>query len=331
MTKITVLTLLLATASAAAGADLFPSTMPARVGSERYVRAAYRRCGTQDERTVIRGRIAVLGVDAGGNETSGTLHVERCARIVNGVEHQLVPPGQRLLIKRPHGGGQNEFFHEDGRPLGREISRWVSLVSGLRAGADDLDFWQRGESSVDWPVDEKKLRRVIATADFDMSSIRSETRAAAGDVTARLSIPKMVGKAKQSPLVDGTFAVECRWRLGQTLQRFRRTRWVLHENRSGGDEATPALTTRIVEIVGIESDTPDPWWAKGTQDVRDEAVRFAGSDDPLLGFYCLRQAEPALKEALRSAADASLFEFQFREDDVTSLLKIEAITRSGRP
>ena len=59
----------------------------------------------------------------------------------------------------------------------------------------------------------------------------------------------------------------------------------------------------VVEIVGIESDTPEPWWAKRADEVVREAARRAATDDPLLGFFCVRDGGRSVQAALREAAD----------------------------
>ena len=223
--------------AAAAAQDRFPSTIPATAGSERYVRAMYRR---GEDRTILRGHVKVLGRDEGGNETAGLLKVEKCVRVVDGAEKELVRAGEVLLVKRSN--GKNFFYLESGEPLGKDELRYVSLVSGLRGGADDLDFWD-GEK-----VNEARLRKVIANADFDMAAVESQTRVVDGQFIGRLAIAKMVGKPNGT-FKDGTFDVECRWRIDDKgLERFRHTHWVLRER---GESAKP----REVEIIGIEAHT----------------------------------------------------------------------------
>ena len=116
----------------------------------------------------------------------------------------------------------------------------MSLVSGLRGGADDLDFWDGDK------VNEARLRKIIATADFEMASVESQTSVKDGQFIGRLRIPKMVGKPNAT-FADGTFDVECRWRIDDRgLERFRHTHWVLRDR----GETTK---TREVEIIGIEA------------------------------------------------------------------------------
>jgi hypothetical protein len=289
-----------------ASAEPFATTRPSRIGDARYVRASYRVDGKQSDRTVIMGRVKVLTVDSAGVETSGALEIEKCARIVDGVEQQLIPADQTMLLKRVD-GKRIDLLRGNGDALPPEITRYTRLVTGLRGGSDDLDFWKGSEQ-----VDETTLRRILATVDFATASVRSETRATPGEFCGRLSIPKMVGKTDKSPLVNGTFAVECRWRIGDQLQRFRRTRWVLHEKRGG---AGGELTTRTVEIVGIESATPEVWWVKSEEEVAREAARCAATNDPLLGFYSTREAGAALTATTLPAA--------FEKDEITSLIKMK--------
>ena len=284
--------------SCALAADL-PTTVPAKVGSERYVRASWTK---DSERIAIRGHIKVLEADPGGDEKRGLLTVETCWRSVGDARSDLVAPGTKLIIKRA--AGKNEFFYEDDRPLEQDSFKWLRYVAGLRGGPDDLDFWD-GEK-----VNEARLRKILATADFPIESVRSEHRVKDNDEFARLSVPKLVGKPSDSGLKDGNFAVECRWRNrdGQ-LERFRRTRWVLH------DQDDPAAA-REFEIVGIESSTPQPWWANTREQVAAQASRLAKGNDPLLGFYCWRAAQNELQCVTPN--DTLLFD----EDEITGLLKI---------
>jgi hypothetical protein len=287
--------------SCALAADL-PTTVPARVGSERYVRASWTK---DNERIAIRGHIRVLEVEPGGDEKRGLLTIETCWRSVGGERSDLVVPGTKLIIKRA--AGKNEFFYEDERPLEQDSSKWLRYVAGLRGGQDDLDFWD-GEK-----VNEARLRRILATADFPIESVRSEHRVEDTDEFARLSVPKLGGKASNLKLKDGNFAVECRWRIHEgQLERFRRTRWVLH------DQDDPAAA-REFEIVGIESSTPQPWWANTREEVTAQASRLAKGNDPLLGFYCWRAAQDELQSVTLSHT------LLFDEDEITGLLKIRAI------
>jgi hypothetical protein len=290
-----------------ATAEPFATTRPSRIGDMHYVRASYSVKGKQNDRTVIMGRVKVLTVDSAGVETSAALEIEKSARIVDGVEHQLIPPGETMLLKRVD-GKRIDLLRRNGDALPPEITRYARLVTGLRGESDDLDFWNGGQA-----VDEARLRKIIATADFSMDSVRSESRAAPGEFVGRLSIPKLVGRGADAPLKYGTFAAECRWRAqdGQ-LERYRRTRWVLHEKRGAAGE----LTTRIVEIVGIESIAVQPWWAKSTEEVARDAADFAATNDPLLGFYCERDAA-----AVRTAAENSPAAFD--KDEITSLLRMK--------
>jgi hypothetical protein len=287
--------------SCALAADL-PTTVPARVGSERYVRASWTK---DNERIAIRGHIRVLEVEPGGDEMRGLLTVESCWRSVGDERSDLVAPGTKLIIKRA--AGKIDFFYEDERSLESEKVRWLRYICGLRGGPDDLDFWD-GEK-----VNEARLRKILATADFPIESVRSEHRVEDDDEFARLSVSKLVGKASNSKLKDGNFAVECRWRIREgQLERFRRTRWVLH------DQDDPA-TAREFEIVGIESSTPQPWWAKTREDVAARAVRLAKESDPLLGFYCRRAAQDEVQSITPNHT------LTFDEDEITGLLKIRAI------
>lgn len=199
----------------------------------------YRR---GEGRTILRGHVKVLGRDEGGNETAGLLKVEKCVRVVDGVEKELVRAGETLLVKRSD--GKNYFYYESGEPLGKDEFRYVSLVSGLRGGADDLDFWDGDQ------VNEARLRKIIATADFDMAAVESKTSVKDGQFIGRLRIPRMVGKPNAT-FKDGGFDVECRWRVGERgLERFRHTHWVLRDRNAAED------VTREVEIIGIEAHSP---------------------------------------------------------------------------
>src|SRR4051794_11708208 len=81
-------------------AEPFATTRPSRIGDMRYVRASYCVTGKQSDRTVIMGRVKVLTVDSAGVETFGALEIEKCARIVDGVEQQLIAAGETMLLNR---------------------------------------------------------------------------------------------------------------------------------------------------------------------------------------------------------------------------------------